>query len=87
MTIVSTTPYPPSRLQFNGETDDLGVKFVVMSLWPNIELARWQLTEDETQAFPVTVGLRLTASVENPGDETTLWTDGTDLYFGDTVLT
>lgn len=43
MTIVDTTPYPASRLQFVGEETDLGAKFVSMSLWPDLLLARWQV--------------------------------------------
>lgn len=86
MTTISTTPYPASRLQFLGITTDEPAKYVQASLWPDLEIGLWQLLPDGTGAFPAGPAFAFQTIISNPGNDLTLWSDGTDLFFGATML-
>ncbi len=77
-----STPYSTGRLQFVGNTDDLGVRTFAMSFWPALPMGTWQEVAAGVY-FPLAAALQLTPVDVNPGDEFTIWFDGDTLFFGE----
>lgn len=71
-------------------TDDAAVRYIGLELQgsPGLDVARWRYgTGAGLHSFlPNAHGMDLIVTVSNPGGASTLWTDGTDVFIGNSAV-
>ncbi len=78
---------PNLRDRYYDLTDGDDIRYIGLELTgtPNLNVARWRFGLDDS-FLPNGLGMDLVLTDENPGGDGTLWTDGSDLYLGDSTI-